>query len=815
MKISYSWLKEYFDTDLDLSKIAELLTDCGLEVESISPFQSIKGGLAGLVIGEIKEIKPHPNADKLRLTKVDIGVGDNLNIVCGAPNIEVGQKVIVAQINSKLFPIKGEPIEIKKSKIRGEVSEGMICAEDEIGFGDSHEGVIILDKNAKVGTSAKEYYGIEEDTIFEIGLTPNRSDAASHCGVARDLHAVVVSRNLNDKNSSLKLPTVDSFKIEKSPTLIQVEVKNYNACPRYSGIVISNVNVKESPAWLQNRLKSIGVKPINNIVDVTNFVLHECGQPLHAFDVDQIKGNTILVKNSKLGEKFTTLDEVERTLTGEELMICNKEEAMAIAGVFGGLKSGIKPTTKNIFIESAYFNPTNIRRTSKLHGIKTEASFHYERGADPNITLYALKRSALLIKELAGGYISSDIIDLYPEQILNSQIKFNYNNLNKLLGVKIEKERVQNILRLLEIEIISEDSENLMLSVPSYRVDVKREVDVIEEILRIYGCNNIPMAYDLKIPLRQAGIQNKKEKAQNVTSTYLSDIGFYEIISNSLTTSNYIKDNEEIEKSCVRILNPLSSDLNIMRFSMLFSGLESIAYNKNRKSSDLKIYEFGHTYSTAKESYKESYHLSLFVSGSRNPESWSAPSVDSNFYYLKSIVFNIIHKLGISFRTIKAEVKSAENTYYDELFVLSFNNSTIVELGKVRKQYLKQFDISQEVFYADFNWDIITALLKNKIVYEEVSKFPEVRRDLALVLDKNITYSEIENIAFQTEKHLLKSVNLFDVYEGEKIGVGKKSYAISLVFQDKNKTLNEAQIENIMNKLIENFKKNIGANIRS
>jgi len=847
MKLSYHWLKNYIDTDLRHTEIAVLLTDCGLEVEHIEKFETIKGGLEGLVIGEVKSKTKHPDADKLSLTTVDVGAENVLNIVCGAPNVDVGQKVVVATIGATLYPTppdlpkreeiveeknnikssqtplplgegKGGEV-IKKSKIRGQLSEGMICAEDEIGLGNSHEGIMVLAADAVVGMSAAEYFKIENDYIFEIGLTPNRADAASHIGVARDLVAVI--------NSKLKLPTLIPFSLGRSGGAIEVIVEDTTACPRYSGISISGVAIKSSPDWLKNRLKSIGLKPINNVVDITNFVLHEQGQPLHVFDADKIKGNKVIVRKLAEGTKFKTLDGVERALVADDLMICNAEEGMCIAGVFGGIGSGVSDTTKNIFLESAYFNSVSIRKTSKHHDLKTDASFRYERGTDPNITVYALKRAAMLITEIAGGEISSEIIDVYPNPIADFKVEFNYKNCERLIGKFIEKGIIKNILTSLEIKIISENADGLRLSVPPFKVDVTREVDVIEEIMRIYGYNNVEPSVAVHSSLSFA-VKPDREKIQNTISDLLSNNGFNEIMTNSLTNSKFAT----LLGGQVGLLNPLSNDLSVMRQTLLYSGLEAISYNQNRKNNDLKFYEFGKTYNremrdgkwemrnenkernsqlSTPNSFKETNHLSLFLTGRKNQEQWNTSNENINFYSLKSFIENILERLSIK----DFSITETSDTIFSYALSFQKKNKKIVDFGLINKSVLKQLDISQEVFYADFNWDVILELLTNKNAqFKELARFPEVRRDFALLIDKQIKYEEIEKLAYQTERNILKKVNLFDVYEGDKLEEGKKSYAVSFTLQDDAKTLTDSQIDKTMERLQKSFEEKLGAKLR-
>jgi len=821
MKISYNWLKQYVNIDLSAEDAGKLLTGCGLEVESIEKTETIKGGLQGMVVGEVKTKEKHPDADKLSLTTVDIGTGELLSIVCGAPNVAAGQKVIVATVGAKLYPTTGEPFEIKKSKIRGAVSEGMLCAEDEIGLGESHAGIMVLNEDATVGMSAKDYFSkvngfpkIEEDYTFEIGLTPNRADAASHVGVARDLVAV-----LNAQNSStpqqLLMPDVRTFEVKSTTTAIEVSVEDTHACPRYSALTISNVKVGESSDWLKNKLKAIGLRPINNIVDITNYVLHELGQPLHAFDVDKIKGNKVIVKKLPAKTKFVSLDEVERELSADDLMICNAEEGMCIAGVFGGLHSGVTEKTTTVFLESAYFNSTSIRKSSKFHGLKTDASFRFERGTDPNMTVFALKRAALLIQEIAGGEVSSEIIDIYPSKIENFKIPFSYTHCDRLIGKKLDRELIKTILTSLDIVIESESNDTLLLSVPPFKVDVTREQDVIEEVLRVYGYNNVEIPVSLNSSLSFAEKPNK-EKIQHTVSELLTNNGFIETMCLSLTKEEYATKLEGLNpEQSVKMLNPLSSDLNVLRQTLLFSGLESIAYNQNRKNADLKLYEFGKTYLAIKNAdatkYVETKHLSLFITGKKQEENWNSKHGAVNFYTLKGYVHSVLERLGI-------EVKLSESSsaVFAQGLSYTWAKRTVVEFGAVAKPILKMMDIKQEVFYADFNWDlIIEAVSKSKnLMYTEVPKFPEVKRDLALLIDKAVKFEQLEQLAFQAEKSLLKNVNLFDVYEGDKLPEGKKSYALSFTLLDDNATLTDKQIEKIMEKLMKTYQEKVGAEIR-
>ncbi len=825
MKISYNWLKEYLSADtnntLSVEGAGKLLTDCGLEVESIEKFESIKGGLQGLVIGQVMTKEKHPDADRLSVTTVDIGTGTLLNIVCGASNVAAGQKVVIATIGAMLYPSTGEPFEIKKSKIRGQLSEGMICAEDEIGLGTSHEGIMVLDASAKIGTPANQYFKVEEDHVLEIGLTPNRADAASHVGVARDLVAVLnCSMDLRSakedstsaNHSTLILPSIDKFKVDSSALEINVVVEDSVACPRYSGLTISNITVAESPEWLKNRLKSIGVRSINNIVDITNYVLHELGQPMHAFDAAKIKGNKVVVKKLSDKSKFRTLDGVERELSSEDLMICDAEGGMCIAGVFGGIESGVTLATKNIFLESAYFNSTSIRKTSKRHSLKTDATFRFERGTDPNMTLLALKRAALLIKEIAGGEISSDIVDIYPKKIENFKVPFSFAHCDRLIGKHIDLEIIKNILKSLSIGIEHEGHDALLLSVPPFKVDVQREQDVIEEVLRIYGYNNIEIPEALNSSIQFAE-KPDKEKVQNVVSELLTNNGFSEMMCLSLTKGEYAGTLKSLSPDrSVAMMNPLSTDLNVLRQTLLFSGLETVAYNQNRKNADLKLYEFGKTYMLVKGSaYVETKHLSLFITGRKHEENWNAQKEAVNFYTLKGYVMAILERLGVK----DVKLSELDNDAFSNGLTFNWNKKSLVEFGSVAKPVLKIMDIKQEVFYADFNWDLILeAVKKTNVMYTEVPKFPEVRRDLALLIDNAIQFEQLEQLAYQSEKSILKNVNLFDVYQGDKLPAGKKSYALSFTLQDETATLTDKQIDKIMEKLMKTYQEKAGAEIR-
>jgi len=818
MNLSYNWLKKYVSFDARPEVLDKLLTDCGLEVEKVERVQSVKGGLEGIVIGEVLTCEKHPNADTLSITTVNIGNNTVLPIVCGAPNVAAGQKVPVALVGTTLYD-GDESFKIKKSKIRGEVSEGMICAEDELGLGTMHDGIMVLDSTAEVGSPAKEYFNIEDDYRLEIGLTPNRSDATSHIGSARDLVAVLNQMNGN-KDKKLMLPDLSAFKVDNTNLDIEVIVEDTQACPRYSGLTLSNIEVKESPEWLKNALKAIDIRPINNIVDITNFVMYETGQPLHAFDADAVKGNKVIVKKLAKGTKFVTLDEVERELSEEDLMICNTEVGMCIGGVFGGLRSGITKNTKRMFLESAYFEATGIRKTSKRHGLKTDASFRYERGADPNITLFALKRAALLIKELAGAEISSDIKDVYPTKIEPWQIGITYANVWRLIGKEIPAETIKSILKDLEISIVEETEKGLLLEIPTFKVDVTREADIIEEILRIYGYNNIDFSESVHSALSY-GKKPDNEKLQNLISDYLSNNGFAETMNNSLTKASYYENNSDFDTAqSVAMLNPLSSDLNVLRQSLIYGGLEAVLYNINRKQPDLKLYEFGKTYrfvnpeaEKVEKRYTEEKHLALFMTGKKLPESWDNQAKQIDFYDLKLAVQHILKKL--QFNLLGLTVDTDIKAYFSEGLRFLLNNKPLVELGEINPKILKSFGIKQAVFYADFHWQSIFKTVKqHDVLYQEVPKFPIVRRDLALVIDKNVKFDAIEQLAYKTEKRILKAVNLFDIFESETLGEGKRSYAVSFFLQNPEKTLNDKQIDKMMNRFIEVFEQELGAIIR-
>ena len=808
MKISYNWLQQFLQVDGEPTKIGELLTDLGLEVEGIETKESIKGSLKGIVVGEVLTCKQHPNADRLKVTTVDLGTKEPLQIVCGAPNVDVGQKVPVATIGTTLYDNKGESFKIKKGKIRGEQSHGMICAEDELGLGKSHEGIMVLDSSLKVGTPCAEVFNIETDYVFEIGLTPNRADAMSHFGVARDLKA-----GLQKQDVSLELisPSVSDFHVDERKLRLDVEVKNKELVPRYCGITITDVEVKESPEWIQNRLRAIGLVPKNNIVDITNYVLHELGQPLHAFDAARIKGNKIVVKNLPEGTKFTTLDEVERELSSEDIMICDAEDnPLCIGGVFGGLRSGVTQNTQNIFLESAYFNPVSIRKTAKRHALNTDASFRFERGIDINMVEYALKRAALLIEKYAGGKMASDISDFYPEKIEDFQVFLSYEKMDRLIGQKIDRVVVKNILTSLDIKVNSITDGGVGLTIPSYRVDVQREADVIEEILRVYGYNNIKFSHKLNTSI--SFDSDKQVKVENVVANQLTSLGFNETMANSLTKESYINLSENLNSDFnVEMLNPLSNDLKVMRQSLLFSGLESVSYNLNRKNNALKFYEFGKTYHKYEKGYQEDKHLTLFITGNRTKDTWKVNSQSSDFFYLKGVINSLLERLGFN----KFKTTPAKNDIFSEGITFSLGKIKLVEFGVLKRSILKEFGIKQEVVFADFNWDTILKLSGNKKVkVTDLPKFPAVKRDLALLLDSKTEFKEVYNLAFQSEKNLLKEVDLFDVYEGENLPDGKKSYAVSFLIQDETKTLADKQIDKIMQKLKQTFEKNLDAVLR-
>jgi phenylalanyl-tRNA synthetase beta chain len=806
MKISYNWLKQFIKIDWKSDETAALLTDLGLEVEVVEKYQSVKGGLEGIVVGHVLTCIQHPNADRLKVTTVDLGDGIPVQIVCGASNVAAGQKVPVATIGATLYDKEGNSFVIKKGKIRDEESHGMICAEDELGLGTSHDGIMVLDATLKPGTSVAKVFKIENDEIFEIGLTPNRADAMSHYGTARDLRAGLIQSGVNVE---LITPSVSNFRIDKRTLKIDVKVENNKLAPRYCGVTISGITVKPSPDWLQNRLKSIGLNPKNNIVDVTNYVLHELGQPLHAFDASKINGK-IVIKTLPSGTKFTTLDDVERTLHEEDLMICDEKGPMCIAGVFGGKNSGVTEHTTNIFLESAYFNPVSIRKTAKRHTLSTDASFRFERGIDPTITEFALKRAALLIQEVAGGEITSDVIDIYPKKIEDFPVFLNFAKTAKLIGQELSKEIIKKILASLDIKVNSVTDAGLGLTIPAYRVDVQREIDVIEEILRVYGYNNINFTKKLNATVSNSA-RTEDYKLQNIVGNQLNSLGFHEMMANSLTSPEYVGLTEMLkEEHNVTMLNPLSTELSTMRQSLLFSGLEAISYNINRRNADLKLFEYGKSYHRFESGYEEQKHLTLFLSGNRSTENWTSPQKSTDFFLFKGYIDAILSRLGID--KIKAE--PVQSDVFAEGISLVVGQEKLVEFGIIKKSILKHFDIKQEVLYADFNWNLVLKLINTKIKFTDIPKYPEVRRDLALLLDENVSFESIYTISRQSEKSLLKNILLFDVYTGNNLPEGKKSYAVSFTIQDHSKTLTEEQIDKVMSKLLKNLTTELGAILR-
>jgi phenylalanyl-tRNA synthetase beta chain len=827
MKIAYTWLRNYLpetETNRTAQELSVLLTGCGLEVESVEPFERIAGGLRGLVVGEVMSCAKHPNADKLSLTTVNVGGEQLLSIVCGAPNVAAGQKVIVAVVGTTVHPISGEPFEIKKSKIRGELSEGMICAEDEIGLGQSHAGIMVLDASAVPGTPAAAYFGIETEEVFEIGLTPNRADAASHFGVARDLNAVFLAQELRNnplaEPASLRFPEVFSFTDELPASPVAVEVANPEACARYAGIHLTNITVKPSPDWMQQCLRAIGLRPINNVVDITNYVLHELGQPLHAFDAARIAGKRIVVRKANAGETFVTLDSVERKLHEQDLMICDAATPMCIAGVFGGLHSGVTDATTEIFLESAYFDAVHVRKTAKRLGLKTDSSFRFERGTDPDMVIRALERAVWLLQELAGAEVTTAPVDIYPQSVEPVEIAFTYNRCDTLIGKSIDRNTIKRIIEALGMEIESTGNDTLLLAVPPFKVDVTREADVVEEVLRIYGYNNIDFPEQVKSSLSWSKKPDGEQLRERI-SEMLVAAGFTEILNNSLTRAAYTDGIEGMAAGNVALLNPLSSDLGILRRTLLFGGLETITYNQNRKSADLRLFEFGAVYSRLPEAagpgrmpYYEEFQLGLWLTGSRHAENWNNAKGNVTFTDLKTAVDQILTRTGL--QSLKAEALQ-NDTLLAEGVVLLNRKTEVVRYGRVRAAQLKSTETSGEVFYAAFNWSaLLQAIAKTPAIrYAEVPKFPAVRRDLALVISKQVNYRDLEQLALQTEKQLLRSVNLFDVYEGEKLGSDKKSYALSFILQDVNATLTDKQIEKVMEKLTKAFTEKLGAVTRS
>ncbi len=820
MNISYNWLKSYLDCDLSAEEIATKLTEIGLEVEGFEKIETIKGGLAGVVIGEVLTCQAHPDSDHLNITTVNIGGESPLQIVCGAENCRAGLKVVCATVGSVLYPIDSDDeFKIKKSKIRGVESFGMLCAEDEIGIGRDHAGIMELPAEVAVGQSAKEYFGIEDDYLIEVGLTPNRVDAASHYGVARDLAAYLKSKGMRYE---LTLPSVDDFKVDNHDLTIEVAVENSVAAPRYAGITVKGCKVAPSPEWMQNRLRAAGINPKNNLVDITNYVLFELGQPLHAFDARKIEGGKVIVKCADEGEKFVTLDGVERTLTAQDLMICSAERPMCLAGVYGGLDSGISDDTTDIFIESAYFNPVSIRKSAKRFGLNTDASFRYERGIDPNIQVYAAKRAALLFKELAGGEISSEITDIYPSPIEDFRFEISCDRVRALVGKAISDTEIRTIIEALEIKIESEEGCVYNVAVPPYRVDVQREADLIEDILRIYGYNNIEVPTHVKSTISYAP-RPDRNKLMNMTADFLTANGYTEIMSNSLTKATYYEGITEYKaEECVKIINPLSADLNVLRQTLLFNTMEAIELNVNRRNGDLKIYEFGNCYTFNGEAagdenilapYKENYRLSIAVTGAESSASWNSKSEQSSFYTLRAIVEKVLRRFSIDIYSLKSEALTGD--LLTEGLSLSLNGKELVKIGVVGAKLRKSFDIKQDIYYAEVDFDaLIKSTRKHKITVSELSKYPEVKRDLALLVDKSVTFASLRSVALGADKKLLKSVSLFDVYDGNKLPEGKKSYALSFILEDKTQTLNDKTIEKVMGNIQKQLELKCGAQVR-
>ena len=820
MNISYKWLKEYVDFDLTPQHVAEALTSCGLEVGGLEEVQTIRGGLKGLYVGKVLTCEPHPNSDHLHITTVDLGKGEPQQIVCGAHNVAANQKVIVADLGCVLYDGDKEFV-IKRSKLRGVESLGMICAEDEIGVGTSHDGIIVLPEDAPIGMPAAEYYNLESDWVIEVDITANRSDALSHYGVARDLYAWLKQNNYQ---TELHKPNCDAFEVDNESLTIDVEVKNTEACKRYACVSISNCDVKESPEWLQNKLKIVGIRPINNIVDITNYIMMAYGQPMHCFDADMVAGHKIVVTTQPEGTKFITLDGEEHSLSERDLSICNANEAMCIAGIFGGKGSGTYENTRNIVLESAYFHPTWIRKSARRHGLSTDASYRFERGIDPNGQVYALKQAAILCKELAGGQVSMQIKDVYPEPIEGSKVVLTYDYVNSLIGKEIGKDTIKSIVTSLDMKIEAENENQIEILVPAYRVDVKRPCDVVEDILRIYGYNNVEIPLQLKGTLTIPTDEDRNRKYINLISEQLVGGGFNEILNNSLTKVSYYKDlNRYTEETTVKILNPLSADLGVMRQTLLFGGLESIVRNANRKNSNLRFFEFGNCYhydESKKEAdklikaYTQDQHLGLWITGKRVENSWAHPNEDASFYELKAYVENILVRLGLSLQTVTL-AKGENNIFEDSISIVTKAGKIIAELGVVAYKLTKNMGITNEVFFADIYWDnLLKAVKKHVVEYKEISKYPAVSRDLALLVDKTVEFEQIKEIAYSTEKKLLKAVELFDVYEGKNLPEGKKSYAVNFILQDEQKTLNDKQIDSIMNKLIDNLTKRLNAELR-
>ena len=802
MNISIDWLKEFVDIEDSAEDLAEKLTMSGLEVEGIKDYEPVPGGLKGLVVGEVMECEKHPDADKLKCTKVDVGEDELLSIVCGAPNVDAGQKVVVATVGTTLYPEGGDPFKIKKSKIRGQLSQGMICAEDEIGLGENHDGIMVLKTELPNGTPAAEHFNLKTDKILEIGLTPNRIDAASHYGVAREVGALY--------KKDLEFPT-SGFMIDSRAQVIEVEVENTEACPRYTGVTITNVKVKESPEWLQRRLKSIGLAPINNVVDITNYILHGLGQPLHAFDADKIAGNKVVVRTCEEGTPFVTLDGEERKLAATDLMICDEEKPMCIAGVFGGLNSGVTESTTTIFLESAYFDAAWVRKTSQKHGLKTDASFRFERGTDPNMTEKALKVATLLIKKICGGQVSSDIQDIYPKAILKVKIDTKYKNIDRLIGKVIDRQEIKGILERLDIEVISEDEAGIKVLVPPYRVDVQREADVIEEILRIYGVNNVELSEEVSSDYLAEFPAIDTHDIQKQVTEMLAASGCHELMTNSITSSKYADLMDSVDDSeNVEILNMLTPELDALRQSLIFSGLEVIAYNINRKQKDLKLFEFGKVYQKKGGEYTEAMKLGIFVTGNQLQESWRNNNQPADYHTIATLVQKVLQKVRIETYT----QKHLDEKAFSYGISVSVNDHELVKVGLLNPKLAKAMDIKQSVFYAEVDWAYILKKFSSKRSYEEISKFPEVRRDLSLVMDTHVSFDSIKTLAFETERKLLQSINVFDTYEGENLGEGKKSYSVSFFLQDKKKTLEDKQIDKSMNRLMNAFEEKLNILIR-
>ncbi|MEO7311046.1 MAG: phenylalanine--tRNA ligase subunit beta [Chitinophagaceae bacterium] len=808
MTISYNWLGEYLPEKVEPQKLSKILTSIGLEVESLEKYEAVKGGMQGLVIGEVLECEKHPDADKLSLTKVNIGSGEPLQIVCGAPNVAAGQKVVVATIGTTIYPTKGDPMTMKKAKIRGSESQGMICAEDEIGLGESHAGIMILDPTAKPGTAAAEYFKPYTDWIYEIGLTPNRMDAMSHIGTAKDVCAWLT---MHDKKTTAKLPYINQFKADKPDGLkISVSIENAEACKRYAGVSITGVQVKQSPKWLQDKLKAIGLRPINNIVDITNFILHETGQPLHAFDAAMVKGHTIIVKCLPEGTPFLTLDEKERKLNAEDLMICNAEAPMCIGGVFGGLHSGVTDSTTSIFLESAWFSPVSIRKTSVRHGLRTDAATHFEKGVDISNCVNVLKRAALMIKELAGGEIASDIVDVYPKPAIKKEFAIRYQYLKKLSGKNYHPDTVKKILESLGFEIIKDAIDDLWVAVPFSKPDISLPADIVEEVMRIDGLDNVEIPDYITIAPANDFLsvdEAWKEKAAN----YLAGLGFNEIFTNSITNSQYYP--EEILKQSVKMINNLSADLDVMRPSMMETGLESVSYNINRKNADLKLFEFGKTYATTGVgAYSEAQHLSFYITGDMANAGWKSKAEKADLYYLKGVLQQVLRLTGITDFILEANTSA---TNLSSAFSIIIDKKEYGVAGMISKQRLGRFDIKQPVFYADINWEgLVKKAKKQKLAFKEITKFPAVERDLAIVVNSATAYAEIEAAVKNARAGKLTGMKLFDVFESEKLGAGKKSMAINFTFLDEEKTMTDKDIDSNMNRIILAFEKELGADIR-